>query len=276
MKLGIKKKTKFINNKYIVDIDITVDEWKQMLLDGSVFDQNCKDMILQWYFQEGYLATSKSMTNIYYPDLKNTPYNGFVIGLTKRIQNHLNNRFWVESFDSEKEAYWSTPFEGWNIDGKESNHFVWKLRDELVAAIDSIPGFADHFIRLNEETIFDYDRIIIQNQNNKEGKRIIKETVVIQRSQVNKKIAKQLNIEKYGRLTCEVCGFDFEKVYGIRGYSFIEVHHNKPLYLTDGEVVIDPKDDLNCLCSNCHRIIHRNKSEVLTVEQLKNIIEENK
>ena len=78
--------------------------------------------------------------------------------------------------------------------------------------------------------------------------------------------------KKYGRLICEACGFDFEKAYGELGRDFIEIHHNKPLFEQDGEVVIDPSTDLDCVCSNCHRMIHRNKSDTLTVARLKDLL----
>lgn len=70
------------------------------------------------------------------------------------------------------------------------------------------------------------------------------------------------------------CGFDFEKVYGDYGRNFIEVHHVKPLYDLGKEEVVNPQTDLVCLCSNCHRMIHRKKEAILSVEQLTQIIEE--
>ncbi|EJR56560.1 hypothetical protein IIM_00492 [Bacillus cereus VD107] len=75
-------------------------------------------------------------------------------------------------------------------------------------------------------------------------------------------------IEIHG-LSCVVCGFNFEDVYGGRGKDFIEVHHVKPLSTIGEEIVIDPKEDLVPVCSNCHRMIHRRKDNVLTIEELK-------
>jgi hypothetical protein len=74
-------------------------------------------------------------------------------------------------------------------------------------------------------------------------------------------------IEIHG-LSCAVCGFNFEEVYGERGKDFIEVHHVKPLSAIGEQVAIDPKNDLVPVCSNCHRMIHRRKDAVLTVEEL--------
>ena len=74
-------------------------------------------------------------------------------------------------------------------------------------------------------------------------------------------------------LSCKVCNFNFEEIYGERGADFIEVHHRKPIYTFAGqEQAIDPHIDLVPLCSNCHRMIHRRSDNVLTVEQLQELI----
>ena len=70
-------------------------------------------------------------------------------------------------------------------------------------------------------------------------------------------------------LKCEVCGFDFEKVYGQLGAGYIEVHHKKPV--SDGVRITDLNNDLVMLCSNCHRMIHRGRNHMITVEELKRI-----
>ena len=71
-----------------------------------------------------------------------------------------------------------------------------------------------------------------------------------------------------------VCDFDFEEVYGELGKDFIEVHHTKPLSSLEHEVEVNPEEDLVCLCSNCHRMIHRNRNKIMTVEELKKLMEE--
>lgn len=77
---------------------------------------------------------------------------------------------------------------------------------------------------------------------------------------------------KYHGLNCYVCGFNFEDFYGSHGKDFIEIHHIKPLSMLDEAIEINPKTDLVPLCSNCHRMIHRKKNNILTVEELKRII----
>ncbi|QQT61899.1 HNH endonuclease [Sphingobacterium multivorum] len=71
---------------------------------------------------------------------------------------------------------------------------------------------------------------------------------------VKKKKEKVLKLQ--GKLECELCSFNFEKVYGEIGYGFMECHHKKPLYtlVEEAETTLD---DLMLVCSNCHRMLHR-------------------
>lgn len=103
--------------------------------------------------------------------------------------------------------------------------------------------------------------------NDKEGKKIVYYTTKYERSISNRNAA----IALHGTV-CQVCGFDFEKTYGEIGKGFIEVHHLKPLHSLDEEIVINPETDLVCLCSNCHRMIHSKKNQIITVEELRKVI----
>jgi predicted HNH restriction endonuclease len=78
-------------------------------------------------------------------------------------------------------------------------------------------------------------------------------------------------IEIHGT-SCKACGFNFKEVYGERGKDFIEIHHLKPLFTLGKESDIDPAIDLIPVCSNCHRMIHRKKDDVLDIGELKEIL----
>ncbi len=58
---------------------------------------------------------------------------------------------------------------------------------------------------------------------------------------------------------CQVCDFDFAKMFGELGAGYIEAHHKTPLAeLPEGEPVpLSPRDDFAVVCANCHRMIHR-------------------
>jgi 5-methylcytosine-specific restriction protein A len=98
----------------------------------------------------------------------------------------------------------------------------------------------------------------------------------IQRKIERNKKARRECINHYGTV-CQVCGFDFEKVYGEIGKGFIHVHHIEKLASKTGEHVVDPIKDLITVCPNCHAMLHSNSDgEEITVDRLKKIIEENK
>jgi hypothetical protein len=79
------------------------------------------------------------------------------------------------------------------------------------------------------------------------------------------------SVRKYGRLTCEVCAFDFSDRYGERGKGFIECHHTKPIAtLKEGQRT--KVADLALVCSNCHRMIHR-WWPWLSIAQVRKLIE---
>ena len=101
----------------------------------------------------------------------------------------------------------------------------------------------------------------------KEGSKKVFYSVKYERSKVNRDQA--IKIHGYN---CKVCDFNFKKVYGDIGEGFIHVHHVKPLYELDEEVVINPQTDLVPVCPNCHAIIHRFKDKVFTIDELKKLI----
>lgn len=79
--------------------------------------------------------------------------------------------------------------------------------------------------------------------------------------------ARMACIDHYG-ISCIVCGFNFEKHYGILGSGYIHVHHIIPLSEIKAEYEIDPKNDLRPICPNCHAMIHC-AQPALTIEQVK-------
>lgn len=83
----------------------------------------------------------------------------------------------------------------------------------------------------------------------------------------NKKIIEQKK-KNAKNLSCEICGFNFEKEYGI---PFCEVHHKKPLSKLKRSTKTKTTD-LAIVCSNCHRILHHKKDNLLSIEDLKKII----
>lgn len=259
-----QKKLNCKDGVYSVDIDITVSEWKEMLINPDIFTESSLNMIKYWYSQTDYMATSKEIMTKFNIELKGTPFNGIVIGLGKRIVNYLN-RFEVIGTDGNK-SYFIIPFEGWHEDYDTSKNFVWKIRAELIQAIEELHLFDD--ITSQADDVLESIGIIEQRP---EGKVKVSYTSKYERDRRNRRMA----IELHGT-RCAICGFDFEQIYGERGKGFIEVHHIKPLYENQDEVIINPQEDLICVCSNCHRMFHRKKDKVPTPEELIKEIEQRK
>lgn len=91
-----------------------------------------------------------------------------------------------------------------------------------------------------------------------EGQTKIRSHLQRERSSTVARAKKAQFIRLHGRLFCENCGLDPAEEYGEEvGDACIEVHHDLTAVsdMEDGHVT--RLDDLQCLCANCHRIVHR-------------------
>jgi predicted HNH restriction endonuclease len=83
--------------------------------------------------------------------------------------------------------------------------------------------------------------------------------------------AKAVRLRDTGTLSCDICDFDFYKKYGKLGLGFIEAHHKIPVSELDGNTKTKISD-LALVCSNCHRMLHRQKA-TMQISKLKEIVE---
>ena len=97
-----------------------------------------------------------------------------------------------------------------------------------------------------------------------------KKQIVHEVSFRNKKLI-ALAKEEHGT-KCWVCKFDFGVTYGTHGEGFIEMHHLIPISKGKRKTTTA---DLQPVCSNCHRMLHKG-NEMLSIDELKEIIERNK
>lgn len=107
--------------------------------------------------------------------------------------------------------------------------------------------------------------------NRSEGKRI---EYYVTKYERNPKYREQA-IKIHG-FTCKICGFNFETFYGRLGEEYIEVHHLKPLYTLKEEIIPNPETDMICVCSNCHRMLHRYRDSIISPEELKTRLRQQK
>lgn len=116
---------------------------------------------------------------------------------------------------------------------------------------------------IQSETVIDYKIA-------KEGKSELFYTTRYERSPILRKRAIQIH-----GTTCMACKFNFYEFYGARGKDYIEVHHLIPLSTIEEEFEINPVTDMAVVCSNCHRMIHRERTNILSIDELKKIINQN-
>ena len=145
------------------------------------------------------------------------------------------------------------------------------------------------FLRDNEEI---YDSLISQGftkkQREEEVEKDFKDLIIEEgterqisskqrkRSGKLRKLAMDNFMDSKGNIICEVCAFNFLKKYGEHGKGFIEIHHKEPIHEVSEKGrktnVSDAIKKLSPVCSNCHRMIHRNKDKMLDIEELKKLI----
>lgn len=86
-----------------------------------------------------------------------------------------------------------------------------------------------------------------------------------------KKRCKEFYLKRDGRVICQICGFDFGKIYGPKYANMIHVHHIIPISKIGEDYIVDPIKDLIPVCPNCHMVLHAGVE--VTVEMLRKIFE---
>ncbi|MCL5239712.1 MAG: HNH endonuclease [Candidatus Marsarchaeota archaeon] len=159
------------------------------------------------------------------------------------------------------------------------NNGIFKITDAGLRYIEeNVPihdalvsqGFSQRDI--DQEIESDYDGIIIE-----EGAGTERSAVQRERSgRLRNTALREFKRRNGGKLECLVCGFDFEKKYGELGRDYIEIHHRSPVHLMDIQGtqtrLSEALEKVVPLCSNCHRMVHRKRSTVLSPEELKHIV----
>jgi len=143
------------------------------------------------------------------------------------------------------------------------------------------------YLLINDFTYADLTenlRKVEQNQNKKkietfdeniiiqEGTKRLAEVAVYERSSTLRNYAIQF-FTKDDRISCNCCTFNFGDFYGQEiGKGFIEIHHTKPIFKYEDEdlenTLQQAVKNLTPVCSNCHRMIHRNWKKPIEIQVL--------
>lgn len=127
-------------------------------------------------------------------------------------------------------------------------------------------------IEIGERKIQTFDENIIIS----EGVKKVAEVAVYERSKKLRDYAIQY-FTKDDRISCNCCSFNFSDFYGEEiGKGFIEIHHSKPIFTYEDEdlenTLSQAVANLIPVCSNCHRMIHRNWKKPIEIQVLINSI----
>lgn len=142
------------------------------------------------------------------------------------------------------------------------NDFQW---DDLKKGLDTI--YKKSVEEKQEIHVFD-ENIYVQ-----EGAKKLIETEIYERSIKLRKEAIGY-YEKNGKIYCDVCNFNFDDFYGYEiGGKYIEIHHIKPIFKYKNEdlktTIKKALKNVVPVCSNCHRMIHKDWRNPLQIEYLK-------
>lgn len=133
---------------------------------------------------------------------------------------------------------------------------------DIATSLEAIEG------RKGKSIVETFDENIIISEGNKR----ISEVKVYERSSILRNYAiGHFTVD--GRISCKCCEFNFEDFYGEQiGKGFIEIHHIKPIfkYKEDelDKTLAAALENMMPVCSNCHRMIHRNWSKPLEIQVL--------
>lgn len=245
------------------------------------------DCILAYYFK-GYHYVARILasfhkltlaTNIWGTNEKTGQTWEYMYFLTKPVKIDAP-AYWIADLLSSNESSWM--YQGFSRIGGEN-------RKAILNAYGSVQNFVNLLIGYEGDGIFpefriandkseqvaktslETDYMVYGDQLEKlipdaEGRKCVRRHVTYERSTRNRALAIQLR----GR-TCEVCGFNFDEVYGSEhADGYIQIHHVKPVSEYEGEV--DVANDLIPLGANCHVMAHRRKT-VASIKELKTLIE---
>lgn len=136
------------------DPDITVNQFEELLLNESVVKRSWLDT-LYFLYQKGGEGTCKQISIKY----GNTPqhYNRHAINIAKAIHNEIDCKLYLNK--DNKTTYWPILFYGKELRSSNEGEFIWKLREPLLEAIQSM-NKKGIFECMKDEQEFFYNTIL--------------------------------------------------------------------------------------------------------------------
>lgn len=194
------------------------------------------------------------------------------------------------------------------LKGRNDTHFSQKVRNlvshrtlvnkglatyssEQKNGLHKITEAGKQYLRDNTE---DYTFIIQSGFNEEQRKEVIEKdfknlvieegyAIAVNQKEKRKRSRKLTELARdhfsvNGRISCRGCNFNFDDFYGKSARNYIEIHHLKPIFTYKAEDISQSLEqalqNVAPVCSNCHRMIHRNPDNILSIEDLTKLIQE--
>ncbi|MEH7072877.1 hypothetical protein V7121_16630 [Neobacillus drentensis] len=268
----IEKICEIINDEYCCDIDITIEEWKELLTNPTVFDDKSKEAIKKWYIEPGYSATCGYIGKKY--NEHSMSANGIINGLAGRVQKELG-RFVVKGIGGIATGTRFIVVMKSKLINAKPKTWEWTIREELVKAIEELNIFSDYSYS-DDALISDISDNDISSDNphfeysgrpkNKKDPVYVKNKYSYPRSH---KVS--INALRHANNKCEFDDTHLTFTRRNSDLSYTEPHHLVPItYHNNFEVSLDVEENIVSLCCNCHKQIHLGKGFEVMLEKLHN------
>jgi HNH endonuclease len=150
---------------------------------------------------------------------------------------------------------------GWCYGGWTPQFVIGKLQETKYNCLQaSLDISFDNLLQTSIEWLNNPNEIPVEDEEETfpEGKEMYELHKRKERSKELVRRAKENYFINDPKMKCQVCDISFLEKYGEIGKGFIEAHHTKPISeLT--EVTETRISDLVFVCSNCHRMLHRQR-----------------
>jgi hypothetical protein len=161
---------------------------------------------------------------------------------------------------------------------KEGEEYIKNNHDIIKYLLTNGFGYED--LTYNFRELIDRDsevQTFDENITVNEGFKRTAYWAVYNRSRRLRDYAFEYYSDENDRINCHVCGFNFDDFYGEDlSKSFIEMHHNKPIFKYEDQdleqYIGEAIKNITPVCSNCHRMIHRDRHDPMEVEELKEAV----
>lgn len=121
---------------YDYEVDISKEQWKMLLQDSSIFNENNLEHMKCLYSFANHAATCKEVSE----KLGETAqyYIGLANGLAKKISKKLEIEKLPTRDGSDADVYWYILFYGQEVNDRQRGNFEWKLKPALADALKEL------------------------------------------------------------------------------------------------------------------------------------------